>query len=456
MKIKLIDVENYKKIRKVVIAPGERNVMLIAGMNKQGKSSLIGAFSAAIGGGKESPEEPIRKGAKHADIRIELEDDLEDLLIHRRFLKSGSSSLVVSSPEGKIASPQKLLDKLVGARFLDPLRFARLPAKQQRETLLGCVNLDLDLDEHARQHKEAYENRANSNREVKRLRAELESIPQTGQIPEVASSEKLLSDLDRLVEQDSARIEALHGLEKMREVARAKKQAIEDNKKRLEDAKQELESILKLHEFAVRDAESEIADCESRLQEVTEGYAKFVEKGKVRRTEAEELAKTDLSKDIAAAKQAIRDASSKNEERAILLSQREKRTLAEKALANAETHALAYQTEIEELEAKKETALANADMPIKGLSIDDERVIYNEVPLSQASGAEQLQVSLAIAAALNKELDDIWVEDGALLDSDSLKLVEKFAVDNDLRIWLERVGESDENCIIIEEGVIKI
>jgi len=62
---------------------------------------------------------------------------------------------------------------------------------------------------------------------------------------------------------------------------------------------------------------------------------------------------------------------------------------------------------------------------------------------------------LAIAAALSPELKDIWVEDGALLDKDSLKLVDAFAKERELRIWLERVGESDDDVVIIEEGVVR-
>ena len=48
--------------------------MLIAGKNKQGKSSLLRAMSAALGGGKEKPDQPVRKGEKSAQIQVELDN----------------------------------------------------------------------------------------------------------------------------------------------------------------------------------------------------------------------------------------------------------------------------------------------------------------------------------------------------------------------------------------------
>jgi predicted ATP-binding protein involved in virulence len=461
MRCTLIYAKNFAALDQVSIAPGERNVVKVAGMNRQGKSSLMNAFSAALGGAKEEPDEPVRRGKKKAEIVVRLEDkELEEQLeVKKRFRTDGkktTSSLEVRDKSGKLSSPQAILDKLVGKRFLDPLQFTRLSEKQQREVLLDCVDLSIDLNEHAKQRKEAFQNRADANRDVKRLKTELAATPAPKKLPDHASPDELLAKLEQLTEQDQAKVTAQHNLQTMLADAKQKKASISQAEQLLEQEKAELKSIIDLHEVALRDQQVAIEDAEERIKAREKAYEKFVKDGKAARAKAEKLAEVDLSEEIESTKEAIKEATSSNAERAKLNAQKESHDRIAKSLKEAEKEAEAYNAEIEELDDKQVTALAEANMPIDNLDIDEERVLYNDIPLSQASGAEQLQVSLAIAASLSPRLRDIWVKDGALLDESSMDLVQKFAEDNDLCIWLERVGESDDDCIIIEEGVVKV
>ncbi len=421
MKITLIDVENYKKVKKVVIAPGDRSTILIGGNNKQGKSSLLGAFSAALGGTKESAVEPIRKGEKTADIKIELDDGA--LIVHRRFLESGNTSLEVKSKDGKLSSPQKILDKIVGSRFIDPMKFSRLSEKEQRTVLLGCVDIGIDLDAHATERKAAYDQRTDANRDVKRFGAELESIPDPGEIPQGVDQAELLKRMDELQAYQDKRTKALGKLETLRADYTRKQKEIED-------------------------AKALVVKLEAEFDEL-------VENGKAASNLAKEMEPNDPAEEISGIKAKLTESTGANEARTRALAAQEKRSQAGDRYEAARALAKSLDEKIQELDKMKDAALAAAKMPIPGLSIDEDKVIYNDLPLSQASGAEQLQVSLSIAAALSPELGDIWVEDGALLDDNSLELVDKFAKENNLRIWLERVGESDDDALIIEEGVIK-
>jgi DNA repair exonuclease SbcCD ATPase subunit len=435
MRCTLIYAKNFAALDQVSIAPGERNVVKVAGMNRQGKSSLMNAFSAALGGAKEEPDEPVRRGKKKAEIVVRLEDkELEEQLeVKKRFRTDGkktTSSLEVRDKSGKL--------------------------RQQREVLLDCVDLSIDLNEHAKQRKEAFQNRADANRDVKRLKTELAATPAPKKLPDHASPDELLAKLEQLTEQDQAKVTAQHNLQTMLADAKQKKASISQAEQLLEQEKAELKSIIDLHEVALRDQQVAIEDAEERIKAREKAYEKFVKDGKAARAKAEKLAEVDLSEEIESTKEAIKEATSSNAERAKLNAQKESHDRIAKSLKEAEKEAEAYNAEIEELDDKKVTALAEANMPIDNLDIDEERVLYNDIPLSQASGAEQLQVSLAIAASLSPRLRDIWVKDGALLDESSMDLVQKFAEDNDLCIWLERVGESDDDCIIIEEGVVKV
>jgi len=439
MKITAIRVEGFLGIDLVEILPGDRNLLLIGGKNEAGKTSLLRAIETALRA-KDAPEEPVKRGKRRADIRLDLGDDpvLEDLIVHRRFSRSNKMTLEVTGKDGlKKAGPQKLLDKLVGARFLDPIKFIRLPEKKQRDMLLGCVDIGIDLDENAVARKNAYAERTIVNRDVKRLSAELAASPKPDTIPEPVDTDAIMGQLDLLGSTEKEAITADYTVE---EIDRTQA----DYDRDVRDATLKVEKL-----------RTELAE----LEEEASGCAKGANRNRDAQSERRELAvmasKVDVSDETAAARARLAAASDANEARAALVAQGARHITAASALASAEGAALALTDKIADLDDAKTEALAAATMPIAGLSVDGEQVIYRDLPLSQASGARKLQVSLAIAAALSPQLRDIWVTSGEKLDMDSLELVRTFAEENDLRIWLERVGTSDDDAIIISDGAVQ-
>jgi len=112
--------------------------------------------------------------------------------------------------------------------------------------------------------------------------------------------------------------------------------------------------------------------------------------------------------------------------------------------------------ELESIKDKKRQMLAEANYPIPGLAVgEDGTVLFDGVPLSQASRAQQIRTSVAIGIAMNPKLKVLLIRDGSLLDEDNLKLVADMATEHDAQIWIERVGDKDESAIIIEDGHIR-
>ncbi len=424
MKIRLLEINDFKRLQNVLIEPGETGLVLIGGKNTQGKSSLLGAMSAALGGKKEVPDEPIRHGADKASIRIVFDDGDGDLVVRRKFTKK-STSIEVTSDGGVIKAPQKMLDRLVGARFIDPMKFSRLPNKEQREVMLGCVELGIDLDENINAEKKAYEERRDLNRDIKKLEAKVDDVPRKPADEEDPS--QLQSRLDELTEKESQANLAIRDISSLNkestEAAHRKLKAQADLKaarEQLQEASKTLEETLArtVPEIALLQA---VVDAEPSAEEIEEARSKM----------AEFLENGDAMSKYRAWEEGCSD------------------------LAELKETSRAKSMEIETLKDARAEALAEAKMPITGLTFDDEGLQLNGAPFDQASGAEKLLASIAIAWALKPDLQDIWVEDGALLDEDSLRLVEKFADENDLRIWLERVGEGDEEAIIMVDGQVK-
>jgi hypothetical protein len=112
--------------------------------------------------------------------------------------------------------------------------------------------------------------------------------------------------------------------------------------------------------------------------------------------------------------------------------------------------------QLEVVAAERREAISKCAFPIPGLSFDEEgRVLFNGVPFSQSSSAQQIKVSVAIGLALNPKLRVLLIRDGSLLDKNNLAVVEEMARAADAQIWMERVSEGGEVSVIIEDGEVK-
>jgi len=110
---------------------------------------------------------------------------------------------------------------------------------------------------------------------------------------------------------------------------------------------------------------------------------------------------------------------------------------------------------MKDIDKEKGRMIEEADIPVEGLSFNEEGIFINGIPFEQESSSKQLKVSMHMAMALNPKLRVLLVKDGSLLDKDSIKEIEKVAKENDFQMWVEKVGEDEEIGIIIEDGGVK-
>ena len=164
-------VENLKRLRAVHITP-DGDLVVLSGQNGAGKSSVLDAIAMALGGRDQIPAEPIRRGADHAEVVV----DLGEIILRRTFTASGGGQLVVSNRVGaRFLSPQSMLDALVGRLSFDPLAFSREKPARQAEILRELVGLDLaPLDA---KRAELYAERTAVNKRAASLRARFEAMP---------------------------------------------------------------------------------------------------------------------------------------------------------------------------------------------------------------------------------------------------------------------------------------
>lgn len=395
-----LEVENYGRIKAVTMEPDATGAVIISGRNAQGKTSLMNAIWAALGGrAGNNASKPVREGTDQAKVTVDLGD-----MVVTRIWRNDSTNLEVRSKEGAVyKSPQALLDGFIGKLSFDPLAFTRLKDREQKDALLQLVDLDIDLDALQAEREALFAERTSVGQERKRLGDVVvdESLP-----VEEKSAAELIA---RIREAGDQRAEAAR-LAQARDAAGA-------------DAEQ---LSARMKELA-----AELEAAHDRHHELDAQLAQLPELVDVAPLEAE-LEQIDATNAV------IRENNAARTVKATVMGFEKQR----EELTNA----------INKLDQKKAEALGRAVFPVPGLGFDADGVTFNSVPFAQASSAEQIRVSMAMAIAGNPKLRVVRVMDGSLLDDDGMKIITDLAAEHDFQVWIERVANGDGVGFVIEDG----
>jgi len=437
--IKLIS-ENVQKLKAIEIIP-EGNVIKITGANEQGKSTVLNSIWYALGGTKCIPDQPIRTGEKNASIVI----DLGDMIVTRKFTPSGST-LEVKNPQGlKYPKPQDMLDKLIGKFSFDPLAFAKANKKDQVDTLLGIVDIQVDaeklgslagvavgeygnpLDTLNNVYKAVYEGRTVANRDRDRIKANYESKAGAVETEAVSISE-LVSEKDKLHAENKMNDQKRSLLESKLKEAHKMEIGISDRLDKIAVLREKLEQT-----------ENEQADANIALTAFNTETDSFI-------VDVNAL----VDKDLTDVNTRISNADETNINAQKWDAFKDAKHDYEVAQADSET----YTSRLEAVKNYKNELMLAAKFPIEGLDFKNGGVFYQGLPFDQASSAQSLTVSLSIAMAINPDLRVIRVNDGSLLDKKHMAIIEKMAKEQDFQVWCELVSETGEVGVYIEEGEI--
>ncbi len=415
MRIMRLEAENFKKLRAVEITP-DGNVVQITGANGSGKTSLLDCIFVALAGKSAVPSQPVREGEESAVIRL----DLGEMVVTRKFTRDGGTTLTVATSDGaKYGSPQTLLDKLLGTLTFDPLAFSRMASKDQRAELGRLLGITDQLNTLEKERAQVFAERTDLNRDLKTAIARRDAVVVTDEpiervdvsvvMAEIYDAEQRNSNRDR----DQLKREA-YGEQLLRESMAAQRK-YDDAEQAMREAKHELTVLMEKR--AGLDAAPPLPDIV----------------------------------DVAPLRLRIHDAQAINAE----CDRRVQRAQWEAEVLQLQREAEQLTQAISEFETAKAALVQGAAMPIEGLGFTEDGVTYKGLPLDQASSAEQLRVSVAIAMASNPKLRVLRIADGSLLDSNSLALLEEMAIANDYQCWVEIVREDSPVGIIMEDGTAR-
>lgn len=398
MHIERVEVSDFKRLKAVDIEV-KGNVVTIGGNNAQGKSSFLDAIWNTLGGKQKAIEEPIRQGQSKASSTITLVDENGEGLVATRTWKGERSTVTVKVKGTKtpLAEPQKVLDKIIGPFAFDPMAFATMKDKDRRDALVKLIGIDVSVFD--AEDKRLRDERVLIGRDVKRVKGALEEAqqPASGLPTEFVSVTALSEQINRhenVVSQMAV------------------------FRRRSDEIAAEIEKL-----------RAEAKECDDKLF-----------KG---------AAWVESQPDLAVLKDRFANAEATNQ--SIHAAAEYRRLKTEHDGYDKTYDELTGQ--IEANEAAKVAALADANLPLEGLTFDDESVYYNGVPFSQASSAERIRVSVAMAVAHNPDLRVVTVKDASLMDEQSLALLKEIAAEHGVQLFLEMVGTGDYT-VVLEDGEV--
>jgi ABC-type cobalamin/Fe3+-siderophores transport system ATPase subunit len=457
VKIRELRSENIKRLSVVAIKP-DGNLVEITGKNGQGKSSVLDSIWFALAGKGAIQKQPIRKGQQTANIKL----DLGDFVVTRTFSRIDNAApgedeyttkVTLTTAEGAdMRKPQVILDGLLGAICFDPLEFARMDGKAQFNALRGMVP-DFDFEKVEGQQRTDHTARLEAGRARDQAKAAAavidvpEGVP-AEEIDEAALSKKLADAAKHNGDIETRKANRATAAERVK-VMRQDAQNIRAQAATLEDeAKEQADKIMaeaqercrKLHEDAIARA-GNLEDSAARMSASADELQKKID-------EAEALPEPIDVDQVAAAVDAARVTNAqvrrKREKAAHLARHEEQSKLWDEIDARMKAR-----------ETAKQKAIAAAKFPVEGLGFGDGVILLNGLPFEQASDAERLRVSCAIAMASNPKLRVIRVRDGSLLDGDAMKLLAEMADAHDMQVWIETVDARGRAAVVLEDGHVK-
>lgn len=433
MKIINLKANNVQRISVVDITPSD-NTVILTGENGQGKTSILDSILYAVAGKDALPDIPIKIGEEKAEITL----TLDDYVVTRKFTPSGSYLLVTNKEGLEYKKPQALLDGFIGRISFDPLEFSRMKPKEQFDTLKSLAGVDYDFEKADRDNTIDYETRHKINKEVKEMQAQIQEIESS--LPKDLPQEKIdVSALQNILTENQAKLDEVKKQElSLRTVEldiKNSAQKYEENVKNIEILKAQIEKLQSENKEIILKTDNLGKDKDFYQKEIDTLKATILSDEKIKSVMEEISQAGTINFNISQ-----RDVTLKNK-----VTEIENKKAESEALTN----------KMAERELAKQNAVASAKMPISELTFQDGKVFYKGVPFSQASSAEQLKVSTAIAMAFNPKLRVLRIKDGSLLDSKGFESIKQMAKDADFQIWIETCYTNDPAAIVISDGHIK-
>lgn len=405
--INKLEIENVKRIKAVKIEPSPKGLTVIGGNNNQGKTSVLDSIAWALGGNKYKPSQAAREGSMvPPTLRVTMSNGL---IVER---KGKNSALKVIDPAGNKAG-QQLLDSFVEELAINLPKFMESTPKEKAQTLLKIIGVGDKLAELERQEQEYY----NQRHAIGVIADQKEKFAK--EIPYYPDAPKEMVSISELIQQQQE-IFAING-----ENAR-KRQNVEKIRQEYDQSILEVDRLRKL-----------LAEAEAKTNQLSEDL-------KVANMDAMDLhdqSTAEIEENIANIEQInlkVRANLDKDKAEEDAKQQREQYN--------------ALSAKVEEMRQAQRDLLANADLPLDGLTVSDGNLLYQGQEWDNMSGSQQLMVATAIVRKLKPDCGFVLIDKLEQMDTITLEQFGKWLEQEGLQAIATRVSTGDECSILIEDG----
>jgi len=410
MKTKIISlqIENVKRVNALYLEPTDTGLTVIGGKNGAGKTSVLNAIMWALGGAKHTPSNPKTEGAEEDPmIRIELNNGL---IVER---KGKKSALTVTDPKG-LKGGQSLLDSFISQFALNLPAFLNASNKDKAKILLDTLGVAKDIASFDELEKQIYAQRT-----------------EVGKIAD--SKEKHAQELQGYPKAPIVRISMSELIAKQNEIIEYEMRCSKRT------------SWIAEQERLISNAETQIAELEHQIVRHKTDISNFLEQIEKARSD-ESL--NESPGDRETIERQIQEAEETNKQIDSNLQKLD-------ALAEARKYRKNYENmtrEIEDIRKKRMSLLDSAKLPLEGLTVENQELVYNGQKWDCMSSAEQLQVATAIVRQLQPQCGFVLMDKLESMDRDTLTEFGAWLDSQDLQCIATRVSTGEECTIIIEDG----
>jgi hypothetical protein len=426
------EIKNFKNISYKEIEFDGRS-MILAGRNQVGKSSMIQAICSPVNS-NFIPVEPIKKGEEKGYVELTIGGILhgEPVKYHVGCYFSQEHSrgrLTLKDSQGTPikGGERKILQNIIGDISFDIMNFIRMGrtdnggvsetgVKKQIEILKGLMPKEVLSELHSLESERLtkYDQRAEINRNVKYLRADVEKSGFNQEDINLYTEPITAGDISEQIEKANKINDAI---KKSEDYIKESYICIPENEKEIERLKAQIENLV-----------AKNLEIKTKAKECSDFLAK-----KNRIDTSELIKKMDSIADHNSKHQRVKELEGK-----VLTLRKEEQASDEltKRLSNIET--------------EKKDLFSKAKMPVKGLSFDENMVTYNGLPLSedQIPTSQLIGIGLKIGMALNPNLRLLVIKDGSLLDNKTMEFILNMCDKHDYQLLIELVKHDGEDLTI--------
>lgn len=439
-------IEKFKGIDYVEVE-AHGNHIILTGVNGTCKTTVIEAFLSCLLGKKVLPEDPVMHGEESSKIELNIGDEPGGSVLYTASadIKSNDFKIKVSTYNLQghkltVSKPVSFMESIISKEFIDPLNFSN---KNGKDRIAMLYQLIPGLQEQLKALDDEYVGiqveRSEIGKEKRRLEHEIADYPFTEDVPEKeVDPAEILEKINQAESHNLKKTGLENSIDSVKSDIKITEESLSNAKSALENLRKEIEKT----EHQIKILEEQL----NNQHHCFDGYIATLAEFKlidVAPIKAEMATINETNK-------AIRDNIKHKELRSKIAEQQYK--YSDKL------------TDMREIEEKKITVFRDADMPVKGLSVGDNDIMFPDpssgemVNFGSLSTGQKCRVSVGILAGFLPDPKDgircMIIQDVNSLDEKNYEAMLSAAKENNIQLIMHKTAfrsESNELEIVIEE-----